>query len=67
MAASFIKTLKPEYAGNEHSAIPIVEDEDLKRSVKNTFMDFIDEHTNSHGVFICGSKKLADFVNETLI
>ncbi|MCL4427610.1 MAG: hypothetical protein M1276_01250 [Deltaproteobacteria bacterium] len=39
----------------------------LKRAVKDSFLDFIDTHTNSHGVFICGSKKLVEFVEDNLI
>ncbi len=53
--------------GQSNKSISPFKDEALKISVKERFMDFIDEHTNSHGVFICGSKKLVDFVNENLI
>ena len=39
----------------------------IKRAVKDSFLDFIDTHTNSHGVFICGSRKFIEFVEDNLI
>ena len=55
------------FYGQRRTGMTPFKDEAVKISVKDRFMDFIDEHTNSHGVFICGSKKLVDFINENLI